>query len=97
MKGRMKWKKKNRFSEELLIENPPQIHMTNIFPIYGIIDIRLIITVAPHNDICPQRSTLPRKTVAIESQKIVTPDIQVYVKLKVLYNKYFVQCVGIFR
>ena len=57
--------------------------MTNIFPIYGIVDIRLVITVAPQN-ICPPGSTQPRKAVVIESQKIVTPDIQVYVKLKVL-------------
>ena len=50
-------KEKNRFNVELLIENPPQIHMTNIFPIYGIVVIRLIIIVAPQNDICPQGST----------------------------------------
>jgi len=42
---------KNSFNVELLIENPPQIHMTNIFPIYRIVDIRLTITVAPQNDI----------------------------------------------
>jgi len=55
--GRIKWKEKNRLSVELLIENPPQIHITNIFPIYGIVDIRLVMTVAPQNDICPQGST----------------------------------------
>jgi len=57
MKDRMKWKEKNRFNVELLIENSPQIHMTNVFPIYGIGDIRLVITVAPQNDICPQGNT----------------------------------------
>jgi len=57
MKGRMKRKEKNRFNVELLIENPPQIHMTNIFLISGIVDIRLVITVAPQNDIDPQGST----------------------------------------
>jgi len=36
MKSRMKWNEKNRFSVELLIENPPQIHMTNVISIYGI-------------------------------------------------------------
>ena len=46
--------------------------MTNIFPIYGIVDIRLVITVAPQNDIDPQGSTQPRTAVAIESKKIVT-------------------------
>ena len=46
--GRIKWKEKKRFIViiELLIENPPQLHITNIFLIYGIVDIRLIITVA---------------------------------------------------
>ena len=43
MKGWMKWMKKNWFNVKLLIENPPQIHMPNIFPIYGIVDIRLVI------------------------------------------------------
>ena len=57
--------------------------MTNIFPIYRIVDIRLVITVAPQNDIS-SREFMPRKAVAIESKKIVTPDIQVYVKLKEL-------------
>jgi len=28
MKGKMKWKEKKQFSVELLIENPPQIHIT---------------------------------------------------------------------
>ena len=48
-----------------------------------LVDIRLVITVAPQN-ICPQWSTQPRNAIAIESKKIVTPDIQVYVKLKEL-------------
>ena len=46
--------------------------------------MRFVITVAPQNDICPQGRTYPRKAVAIDSKKIVTPDIQVYVRLKEL-------------
>jgi len=42
---------KNSFNVELLIENPPPNHMTNILPIYRIVDIRLTITVASQNDI----------------------------------------------
>lgn len=65
----------------LLIENPPQIHITIIFPIYGIVETRLVITVAPQNDIWPQGSTYPRKAVAIDIKKIVTPIIHVWVKV----------------
>jgi hypothetical protein len=49
MKGRMKWKAKNRFSVALSTANPPQIHSTSILPIYGIAEKRLVITVAPQN------------------------------------------------
>jgi heme/copper-type cytochrome/quinol oxidase subunit 1 len=34
--------------------NPPQIHCTKSVPIYGIAENRLVITVAPQNDICLQ-------------------------------------------
>lgn len=47
MNGRIKWREKNRFRVALLIENPPQIHSIIVFPIYGIVVIRLVITVAP--------------------------------------------------
>jgi hypothetical protein len=44
-------------SVALLIENPPQIHFTNSFPIYGIADNKFVITVAPQKDICPHGNT----------------------------------------
>ena len=75
--GRIKWREKNRFSVALLIENPPQIHITVILPMQGIVEIKLVITVAPQNDICPQGRTYPRNAVAIEIKKILTPIIQV--------------------
>jgi len=84
IKGIIKWNEKNRFKVELLIENPPQIHITSRFPIYGIVDIRLVITVAPQKDIWPQGSTYPRNAVSIDSKKIDTPEIQVLVRLKEL-------------
>lgn len=57
IKGRMKWNAKNRVRVALSTENPPQIHSTKVVPMYGIADKRLVITVAPQNDIWPQGST----------------------------------------
>lgn len=57
MKGRMKWKAKKRVSVALSTEKPPQIHSTRVLPMYGIADRRLVMTVAPQNDICPQGRT----------------------------------------
>jgi hypothetical protein len=79
--GKIKCREKNRFKVALLIENPPQIHITIIFPIYGIVEIKFVITVAPQYDICPQGRTYPRKAVPIEIKKIVTPIIQVFDKI----------------
>ena len=57
--------------------NPPQIHWTNSVPMYGIAENRLVITVAPQNDICPHGRTYPRNAVAITKNKIITPTDQV--------------------
>lgn len=57
MNGRMKWKAKNRVKVALSTEKPPQIHSTSVVPIYGMADKRLVMTVAPQNDICPHGST----------------------------------------
>lgn len=51
MKGRRKWKVKNRVKVALSTANPPQIHFTRSFPIYGITENKLVITVAPQKDI----------------------------------------------
>ena len=42
---------------------------------------RLVITVAPQNDICPQGRTYPKKAVAITKSKIVTPISHTSLKL----------------
>lgn len=57
IKGRIKWKAKNRVRVALSTENPPQIHSTRFVPIYGIAERRLVMTVAPQNDICPHGRT----------------------------------------
>ena len=48
--GSRKWKVKNRLRVALSTANPPQTHCTRSIPIYGIADMRLVITVAPQND-----------------------------------------------
>jgi len=45
-------------------------------PIHGIALIKLVITVAPHNDICPYGSTYPKKAVPIIRIRITTPIVQ---------------------
>lgn len=71
--GRVKCKAKNRFSVALSTANPPQIHSTSIFPIYGIAENMLVITVAPQNLICPHGRTYPIKAVAIVAINRITP------------------------
>lgn len=56
-KGNRKWNAKNRVRVALSTEKPPQIHSTRVVPTYGTADRRLVMTVAPQNDICPQGST----------------------------------------
>jgi hypothetical protein len=72
---------KNRFKVALSTANPPQTHCTNSVPTYGIADNKLVITVAPQNDICPHGSTYPIKAVPIVVKKITTPIFHVSVKL----------------
>lgn len=55
--GNKKWMAKNRFNVACPTENPPHSHWTIKLPIKGIAETRLVITVAPQKDICPQGST----------------------------------------
>lgn len=57
----------------LSTENPPQIHSTRLVPMYGIAERRLVMTVAPQNDICPHGSTYPINAVAITVNSRITP------------------------
>lgn len=58
-----------------------------MFPIIGTVDRRLVITVAPHKDICPHGSTYPIKAVAIKIIRIINPDIHVWEFLKDLLHR----------
>jgi hypothetical protein len=79
--GRTKWIAKKRFRVALSTAKPPHIHSTNIFPMYGIAENRLVITVAPQNLICPQGSTYPINAVAIVKINKITPMFHVSEKL----------------
>ncbi len=61
----------------LSMEKPPQIHCTIDEPTYGIAERRLVITVAPQKDIWPHGRTYPRKAVAMVTNRISTPMLQV--------------------
>lgn len=81
MNGIIKWSVKNRFNVAMPIENPPQSHFTSISPTIGIADKRLVITVAPQNDICPQGNTYPRKAVPMSISITPIPESHVWVNL----------------
>jgi hypothetical protein len=72
---------KNRFSVALSTAKPPHNHSTNVFPIYGKAENRLVITVAPQNLICPQGNTYPMNAVAIVKMKRIMPMFHVSTKL----------------
>jgi len=78
--GSRKCKVKNRVKVALSTANPPQTHCTVSWPIYGIADKRLVITVAPQKDICPHGRTYPIKAVPITNIIKVTPIVHVCVK-----------------
>jgi len=91
-KGKRKWNEKNRIKVGAFTENPPHNQLTIIWPQIGIADIRLVITVAAQNDICPQGSTYPINAVAIKIKIINTPEFQVCVNLKELFKIFFEIC-----
>lgn len=57
--------------------NPPQIHSTKDFPIYGMAENRFVMTVAPQNLICPHGRTYPVNAVAIVKIYRITPRFHV--------------------
>jgi hypothetical protein len=80
IKGRIKWNVKNQVRVALSTEKPPQIHSTRLDPIYGIAESRLVITVAPQNDICPHGRTYLIKAVAITVNSKMMPTSHVSMK-----------------
>lgn len=71
--GRAKWIDINRFNVGFPTANPPHNHFTNSGPSIGIADARFVITVAPHNDICPHGKTYPMNAVAISNSSRAVP------------------------
>lgn len=63
--GVMKWSEKNRFKVGCDTEKFPHSHCTKSLPIIGMAENKLVITVAPQNDICPHGRTYPRKAAAM--------------------------------
>lgn len=76
-RGIKKWREKNRDSVGNPTENPPHNHSTISFPINGIAEANLVITVAPQNDIWPQGRTYPKKAAPISIKNMVDPEAQV--------------------
>jgi len=75
-----------------LTENPPQSQLTSNFPYIGNVEIRLVITVAAQNDICPHGKTYPRNAVIIIIIKIMDPEFHVLVNLKEYINMFLKIC-----
>jgi len=63
-------------------EKPPHSHRTNLGPIIGTAENKLVITVAPQRLICPQGKTYPKKAVAIVKINIITPLSHVLIQLR---------------
>jgi len=57
IKGRRKWRVKKRVRVAFLTEKPPHNQVTISPPITGMAEARLVMTVAPQKDICPQGKT----------------------------------------
>ena len=68
---------KNRVSVAFLTEKPPQSQFTIAVPMYGTALRRFVITVAPQKDIWPQGKTYPINAIAISTNKIINPLVQV--------------------
>ena len=81
IKGSKKWRAKNRVRVALSTAKPPHSQYIISEPRKGMAENRLVITVAPQNDICPQGRTYPKKAVAITKSKIITPISHTSLKL----------------
>ncbi len=73
-KGKIKCREKKRERVGSLTEKPPQIQDTKSSPTKGTVVMRLVITVAPQKDICPQGKTYPRNAVPIKPRRRTHPD-----------------------
>lgn len=73
-KGSRKCSEKNRFRVGCDTEKFPHSHCVTSFPMYGIAEIILVITVAPQKDICPHGNTYPRNAAPIVANRRTTPE-----------------------
>lgn len=71
---------RNRVRVALPIENPPHSHKTISLPMIGTAEARLVMTVAPQNDIWPQGNTYPRKAVPINVRSKARPMAHTFAK-----------------
>jgi hypothetical protein len=78
--GMIKCKEKNRVIVAWFTLNPPHNQVTISSPIKGTAENRLVITVAPQNDICPQGKTYPKNAVAINIKRRVTPIFHTWIR-----------------
>lgn len=79
--GNKKWIIKNRFNVALSTAKPPHNHWTMGVPNSGIVERRLVITVAPQKDIWPHGNTYPINAVPIVINNRITPIVQVSIYL----------------
>jgi hypothetical protein len=75
-RGKAKCNVKNNFNVYIETKNPPQIQYTTRLPTTGMTVNRFLITVAPHNLICPQGSTYPINAIIIIPASISQPETQ---------------------
>jgi len=75
-----------------LIENLPHTHFTIVGPRIGILEIRLVITVAAQNDICPHGRMYPKNADVIVRMSRIVPEFQVSIILNERAIKFFDTC-----
>lgn len=80
--GIRKCKTRNRFKVGSPTEYPPHTVSTNVPPIMGTAESRLVMTVAAQNDICPHGRTYPRNAVSMDRINRITPEYHVLRFLK---------------
>jgi len=90
--GTRKCSEKNRFKVGWETEKFPHSHSTSSFPRIGIAENRLVITVAPQNDICPHGNTYPRKAAAIVRRSRAIPLIHTMGFFWGTKSKFLVRC-----
>jgi len=74
-KGRRKCREKKVFIVSVLTVKLPHTHLTTVSPTTGSTVTKLVITLAPQNDICPHGSTYPKNEIPIIRIRSRNPEI----------------------